>query len=201
MKIKPRYGHFNWMAPFYDRMLGRMHHTALIEHLQMTPGQWILDIGGGTGRVAQHLAAMPVHVIVADASPNMLDGSRRKGLSAVRSLAEQLPFASDSIDRITVVDAFHHFADQPLAAAEMVRVLRPGGRLIIEEPDLRRRMVKGIALAEKLVLMQSHFYSPPDLARLFEAQGAHHLKTITDRISALVVLSKVVPTHPPSELL
>lgn len=190
MNIKSRYGHFNWIAPFYDRVFGRMNHNVLLSHLQAEPHQRVLDIGGGTGRVAQTLAAIPVHVIVVDPSPNMLQGTRRKGLFAIRGLAEQLPFATDSIDRIYVVDAFHHFANQPLAAAEMMRVLRPSGRMVIEEPDLRLLSVKGIALAEKLALMQSHFYSPPDLAQLFETQGAHLLAMDKDQVSALIVLTK-----------
>lgn len=190
MKIRSRYGHFNWIAPFYDRVFGRMNHNVLLSHLQAEPNQWVLDIGGGTGRVAQTLAKISAHVIVVDPSPNMLQGTRRKGLLATRALAEQLPFHTDSIDRIYVVDAFHHFADQPLAASEMIRVLRPGGRLVIEEPDLRRLSVKAIALAEKLALMQSNFYTPPDLATLFEAQGARLLAIDADQISALVVLTK-----------
>ncbi|HEY52796.1 MAG TPA: methyltransferase domain-containing protein [Caldilineae bacterium] len=190
MKIKPRYGHFNWIAPIYDRVFGEMHHEVLFGHLQAKPGQLVLDIGGGTGRVAQGLADIGAHIVVVDPSPQMLDGTLEKGIPATRSLAEALPFVSDSIDRIYVVDAFHHFADQALAASELVRVLRPGGRLVIEEPDIRHLAVKGIAVAEKLALMQSHFCTPPDIARLFSQAGAQLLTIAPDRINVHVVLAK-----------
>lgn len=101
-----------------------------------------------------------------------------------RGLAEGLPFATGAIDRIFVVDAFHHFADQPLVASELVRVWW------IEEPDLRHLAVKGIAIAEKLALMQSHFYSPPALAELFVAAGGTLIEVTPDRISAHVLVTK-----------
>lgn len=190
MKIQSRHGHFDWLAPIYDRVFGAMTHEALFAHLDAHAGQLILDIGGGTGRVAEHLHRLDARVLVVDPSSGMLNLARAKGLPAVRSLAERLPFSSASIDRIYVVDAFHHFARQPEAARELLRVLRGGGRLVIEEPDLRRWPVKFVALAEKLALMQSHFYSPPDLARLFTAAGAELLTIAPDRLSAHIVLTK-----------
>ncbi len=190
MKIKPRYGHFNWIAPFYDRIFGVAHHDALFSHLQAESGQLVLDIGGGTGRVAQRLYEIDASVFVVDPSSKMLEGSREKCISSVRSIAEYLPFATDSVDRIYIVDAFHHFADQPRAASELMRVLRSGGRLVIEEPDIKHLLVKGVAVAEKLALMQSHFYRPADLARLFTDRGATLLTITPNSISAHIVLTK-----------
>lgn len=190
MKINSRHGHFNWIAPFYDRVFGSTNHDALFGHLAAEAGQLVLDIGGGTGRVAQRLRELGAQVIVVDPAPGMLRHAREKRLSAVRALAERLPFAADSIDRIYIVDAFHHFAHQGQAAIDLVRILRPGGRLVIEEPDLRRFSVKFIAVAEKAALMQSHFYSPSGLADLFAAAGAELVTITPDRISAHVVLTK-----------
>ncbi len=190
MKIRNRHGHFNFLAPFYDKFFGGMSHALLFQHLDVQSGHWVLDIGGGTGRVAQHVAAMGGQAIVVDPAPVMLSETRRKGLMGVRALAEQLPFATNSIDRILVVDAFHHFARQELAAAEMVRVLKPGGRLVIEEPDLRTTATKLIAVAEKVALMQSHFFAPADLAQLFEDQGARLMTITHEHISAQLVFTK-----------
>ncbi len=190
MKIRNRHGHFNFIAPLYDKVFGSMLHERIIEHLDARAGDLLLDIGGGTGRVSQHLAQAGVKVVVIDPSPGMLAGAQAKGLSGARALAEQLPFASNSIPRILIVDAFHHFARQELAARELVRVLQPGGRLVIEEPDLRTRSTRIIAILEKIALMQTHFMEPPAMAALFEAQGARLLTTTTENINAQIVLTK-----------
>ena len=59
-----------------------------------------------------------------------------------------------------MVDALHHVINHGQTAREMYRVLKPGGRIVIEEPDIRSFYVKLIAVAEKLLLMRSHFLSP-----------------------------------------
>jgi demethylmenaquinone methyltransferase/2-methoxy-6-polyprenyl-1,4-benzoquinol methylase len=178
------------MAPFYDRLFAGLDAGALATHLAMEPGMRLLDLGGGTGRVSAGLGISAAIVLVADPAPGMLRQARAKGLTAVRAQAEALPFATASFDRVLVVDAFHHFADQPLAAAEMVRVLKPEGRLLVAEPDLRRWPVKGIALAEKVLLMQSHFYAPEALASLFTVVGGRLVAIVRNGFSAYVVLTK-----------
>ncbi len=190
MKIRNRHGHFNLIGPFYDKVFGSMHHETLLRHLAMQPGELLLDIGGGTGRVAQHLLTSGARIIVVDPAPGMLQGTRQKGIDAVRGLAEQLPFASNSIPKILIVDAFHHFAQQPLAARELLRVLTPGGLLVIEEPDLRTTGTKIIAILEKIALMQTHFIAPPELAALFMRQGAELITITTENINAQIVLRK-----------
>ena len=167
-----------------------MRHDLLLQHLDARPGDLLLDIGGGTGRVAQHLAAAGVRVLVVDPSPSMLNATRAKGLPGVRALAEQLPFAHDSIERILIVDAFHHFARQEMAAQELMRVLKPGGRLVIEEPDLRTFGTKIIAILEKAALMQTNFIAPPEMVTLFEQYGARPIAITTENINAQIVLTK-----------
>jgi demethylmenaquinone methyltransferase/2-methoxy-6-polyprenyl-1,4-benzoquinol methylase len=69
------------------------------------------------------------------------------------------------------VDALHHFHDAAAATAEMARVLAPGGRLLIEEFDRARPLVRWLALGETLLGMGSRFLRAQDIRRLLERQG------------------------------
>jgi ubiquinone/menaquinone biosynthesis C-methylase UbiE len=162
---------FNWAAPLYDRIFHFSDPTQLLTLLEPGPEHRLLDVGGGTGRVTNVLVGHVGQACIIDVSPGMLLQAWEKGLCAYRGVAEHLPFRDGAFDRILIVDAFHHFRDWPWAATELLRVLRCGGRMVIEEPDIRNSMVKLIALGERLLLMRSRFYAPADLSRLFQVAG------------------------------
>ncbi len=105
----------------------------------------LLDVGGGTGRVAQSLGCATCALTVADVSRKMLKLAKAKpGLVSVCCAAEALPFPSKSFERIIMVDALHHVASQPATAGELWRILKPGGRLLIEEPTFSISSSKGL---------------------------------------------------------
>src|SRR5690606_14409370 len=133
----------------------------------------VVDVGGGTGRVAQLLRAEGHPVVVLDENWSMLQQARQKdGLGVLRGQSEKLPLASRSVERILMVDALHHVASQEHTARELWRVLKPGGTIVIEEPDLRRLVVRLLALAEKAALMRSRFLEPEAIAGLFPEAGS-----------------------------
>jgi demethylmenaquinone methyltransferase/2-methoxy-6-polyprenyl-1,4-benzoquinol methylase len=132
------FDHFDFLAPFYDRLIKLDEARRLEQHLALPTSGKLLDAGGGTGRVAHALREKASCVIVADLSIGMLrQAAVKDGLKPVCSLSEHLPFANAEFDRIVMVDAFHHVCDHIKTAHELWRVLRPGGRLVIEEPDVR----------------------------------------------------------------
>ena len=161
--------HFGLLAPFYERFIHPPHDTDWSGLLHLTHGQNILDVGGGTGRVSQLVSSNGHKIVILDASIQMLAEAQIKNhLQTTCALSETIPFPSKSFDRILMVDAFHHLEDQAASALEMWRILRPGGRLVIEEPDIRQFNVKLIALGEKLLLMRSHFWQAEKIANLFQ---------------------------------
>ena len=159
--------HFSILAPFYDRAIPFTRLDQMLEVLNLPHAGRLLDAGGGTGRVADVLRPHVGWVAVADVSHRMLMQARCKDLPATSTETEHLPFPDDSFDRVLMVDALHHVVSQAETIGELYRVLKPGGRLVIEEPDLRTFAVKMIAVAEKLALMRSHFLAPAQIADLF----------------------------------
>lgn len=164
------FDHFTHLAPFYDRAIPFTTLERLLAHGKFSESDFVLDAGGGTGRVASALAPHVKKVIVADLSQGMLVQADQKGLDAVHSPVETLPFGDKVFNRIVMVDALHHVCNQQEAADEMWRVLTPAGMIVIQEPDVRRFPVKLIALAEKIAFMRSHFLPPDRIAGLFKEQ-------------------------------
>jgi demethylmenaquinone methyltransferase/2-methoxy-6-polyprenyl-1,4-benzoquinol methylase len=164
--------HFNFLAPYYDQVISFSRLEKMVRVLDLPHAGTLLDAGGGTGRVASALRPHLGSIVVADVSWGMLTQARNKDLVATLAETENLPFADNVFDRVLMVDALHHVVSQSRTAAELFRVLRPGGRLVIEEPDLRTFPVKMIALAEKLAFMRSHFLAPAQIARLLPAAAS-----------------------------
>jgi demethylmenaquinone methyltransferase/2-methoxy-6-polyprenyl-1,4-benzoquinol methylase len=170
----PLLDHFGLIAPVYDKII-HIRDAEQLAQLLALPGQpanqnhkHLLDAGGGTGRVSGALQGIYCSKVVLDESMGMLRQARqKKRLEAVCSQAERLPFPDGAFDRIIMVDALHHVASQERTASELWRVLRPGGRLVIEEPDIRTMIVKLVAIVERISLMRSRFIPPKDIAKLF----------------------------------
>jgi len=183
--------HFALFAPFYDRLFASLDPARLKSLLGLPVEGRILDAGGGTGRVAQALSGLAGQIVVADESAAMLrvaDGKR--GIDAVRARAQRLPFADASFQRIILVDAFHHLGDQRAAAVELWRVLAPGGRLVIEDPDIRKLPVRLLALAEKVAMMRSCFLTPDSMGEMFRVLGGRVEIQDDDHLTAWVVVDR-----------
>lgn len=183
--------HFDLIAPLYDKVIPPPDPAQLAQVLRLPIDGWMLDAGGGTGRVASTLRPLVSRLVITDLSAAMLGQAQAKGLACpVQAQVERLPFPDGSFDRVLVVDALHHFADQWGAIAELVRVLRPGGRLVIEEPDIGFHRVKLIALAEKLAMMQSRFHAPDAIAAMAAAHGVEVSVLHNGWLSAWVIADK-----------
>src|SRR5581483_9433030 len=119
---------------------------------RLLPRGRVLDVGAGTGAFAGALAARGYRVTAVDDSLGMLRVFARQGATGVvQAPSDRLPFRSDAFDLVASIATFHHVAD-PAAVrrtvAEMVRVARPGGRVLVWDhnprnpywPRLMRRM-------------------------------------------------------------
>jgi ubiquinone/menaquinone biosynthesis C-methylase UbiE len=121
----------------------------------------------------------------------MLKQAKLKGrLWTAQSHIEQLPFPDESFERIMVVDALHHFYNQRQSIQELLRVLKTKGRLVIEEPNIDTFIIKWVALAEKLFLMRSHFFSSDEIVAIINELGCNACVYKDDRFFFWVVVEK-----------
>jgi demethylmenaquinone methyltransferase/2-methoxy-6-polyprenyl-1,4-benzoquinol methylase len=142
-------GVFDSVAPKYDLMndllSGGMHRAwkaYAVAVAAVQPGDRVLDIAGGTGDLARAFARQVGEtgtVVLTDINESMLRVGRDRlldeGLSlpAVACDAERLPWADASFDLVSVAFGLRNMTHKDRALAEMCRVLRPGGRLLVLE--------------------------------------------------------------------
>ena len=114
-----------------------------LELLDPEAGGRYLDVGAGTGADALACAKrFGVEVVGADSSRVMVEEATRRGLTeAVLADAHSLPFPAESFDGAWADRTFQHLADPVTALGEMVRVVKPGGRIVVVDPDYATQVV------------------------------------------------------------
>jgi ubiquinone/menaquinone biosynthesis C-methylase UbiE len=110
----------------------------LLDHMAPGADDILLDVAGGTGIVSRALANRVASAVVVDNTPAMIDEGRRHtaaeglhNLEFVRGEVANLPFADLAFTLVFARFALHHLTDPRPDLAEMVRVCRPGGRVVV----------------------------------------------------------------------
>ena len=142
---------FHSVASRYDLMndlmsggIHRLWKRFTIEFSGVRKGNSVLDIAGGTGDLAgrfSQLVGREGQVVLADINDSMLRVGRDKlldrgiqgNIEFVQADAQALPFPDDSFDCVTIAFGLRNVTDMPLALRSMLRVLKPGGRLLVLE--------------------------------------------------------------------
>jgi demethylmenaquinone methyltransferase/2-methoxy-6-polyprenyl-1,4-benzoquinol methylase len=133
---------FDRIARVYDLMnsvmTAGMHHRwreRAADLAAVGPGSRALDVATGTGDLAIELAGRGAEVTGLDFSEQMLELARRKapGIEWVRGNALELPYGDGEFDAVTVGFGARNFSDLGRGVAEMARVTKPGGRVVILE--------------------------------------------------------------------
>lgn len=139
-------GLFERVAPRYDLMndlmsagLHRLWKAFAVELARVRAGERVLDVACGSGDLARAFAARGADAWMTDVSAAMLTRGRDRLLDegriipAVQCDAERLPFPAAAFDCVAVGFGLRNMTRKEAALAEMVRVLKPGGRLVILE--------------------------------------------------------------------
>ncbi|WP_264668753.1 demethylmenaquinone methyltransferase [Arthrobacter sp. VKM Ac-2550] len=133
---------FDEVAPKYDVVndvlsMGqtRRWRRIVVDAVGAERGQRVLDLAAGTGTSSEPYADAGIHVVACDFSLGMLQvGKRRRpDIDFVAGDATSLPFADNSFDAVTISFGLRNVNEPRKALQEMLRVTKPGGRLVIAE--------------------------------------------------------------------
>ncbi len=157
---------FKLVARIYDRIIKPKNEISWQKLIcDFSLESTLLDVGGGTGRIADAMEKCFRKIIIYDVSHPMIKESKNKkgNIECVCGKVETLALEKNYFDAVIMVDTLHHVEDHQQAILAILNVLKPGGTFILEEPDIRKFPVKLIAVMEKLLLMRSHFLKPEEI--------------------------------------
>jgi ubiquinone/menaquinone biosynthesis C-methylase UbiE len=173
----------------------------------LAPGARVADLGCGSGTSTHLLAQAGYASVGLDLSARLLAAGRRRHptLALVAGDIEQSPFPDQSFDGLLLCGVVHHFPDPSRCAAEMFRLLRPGGRFVALDPN---RMNPFMWLYRDRT---SPFYSPlgvtenerpvlaDELAAVFSRAGflvsSHYLAGLAYRYVASARVRRLLPLY------
>lgn len=165
-----------WDAKLYDGAHGFVttHGESLIGLLNPQPGEKILDMGCGTGRLTAEIAEKGAIAIGLDASPEMIEAAKRDFPGVEFHLADGASFdLGTDFDAIFSNAALHWIKPPVEAAKAMAYALKPGGRLVFEMGGKRNVAHIEAALMQVGNLTESPWYFPSlaEYGAILESEG------------------------------
>ncbi len=167
----------SWFSTPLGQAVDLLEKDLLLRFAEPLAGKAVLDVGTGTGHFALFLAQQGARVVGVDVSRPMLRVAAEKNAMPplVQGDALALPFADDSFDMAFSVTALEFVPDAARAVAEMVRVCRPGGSLVLGVLNAwspwawaRRKAARG---NPEDPFASAHFFSPGEFRRMLSPHG------------------------------
>jgi 2-polyprenyl-3-methyl-5-hydroxy-6-metoxy-1,4-benzoquinol methylase len=170
----------DWAVKLFRKSVLKQRKLAEIRGLLGDPrGQRCLDLGSDNGVVSLLLRREGGRWASGDLIPETVDSIRSLVETDVHLVkGDALPFADAEFDRVVVVDMLEHVPDDAAFAAELARITKPGGRLIVNTPHLKktglRKLRHGLGQTDEKHGHLRPGYTEQDLRRLLEPAFALH---------------------------
>ncbi|MFA6252405.1 MAG: methyltransferase domain-containing protein [Candidatus Paceibacterota bacterium] len=166
---------FNVYSSRYDKFVNTFGYDEkdgiIIKELDPSPDQVILDIGGGTGRLARKISQYVKKFVVLDSSEKMLkEVPEDNKIETCLAMAQNIPFKDSSFDSILCIDALHHIKAIDETIREINRVIKKDGKIVICEFDIRGINGFMFWMFEKII-DNSKFIKPRELLVKMENNG------------------------------
>ena len=183
-----------WIGRFVLRNMNSRHSKVTdwgLSHISVEKHDTILDVGCGGGRTVSKLAVLASegNVYGIDYSPESISFARKTNkqwlasgrVEMIEATVSQLPFRENTFDLVTAVETHFWWPDLPVGMAEIFRVLKPGGTLMIVAEVYKGAQTRMATLVEKyLPLSGMKFLTVDEHRELFENAGYSEVKLATE---------------------
>ena len=186
-----------WNPETYGRDGAFVHELAggVLEWLGAQPGEHILDLGCGDGKLTQQLIDAGANVTGIDTSADMVAAARARGIKADQGSAESLPYPDHAFDAVFSNAALHWVRGQDEMLSQVHRVLRPGGRFVAEMSG--HGNIAAIRVAFAAVLARHGFASLGDRGNFYptEAEYKRMLESHSFTVEKIALILRPTPLN------
>jgi ubiquinone/menaquinone biosynthesis C-methylase UbiE len=166
----------------------------MTQHIDISPGDILLDVGGNTGKITEVYARDCKEIVVLDPKHAAVEYGRtyRPHIKFVEGEAENIPSPGGYFDKVVACASFHHFPQQDKGLEEMKRVLKPNGKMIIMEIDPNSGRGKWLKICEGMLHTGAKFYEPLQLMKKVEEHGLKVLSVNPSTLGYFLTATKVI---------
>ena len=182
-----------WIGRFFLWIMNHSHSSLTdwgLQHVTVGKRFTILDVGCGGGRTIQKLAALATEgkVYGVDYAKGSVAGSRAKNRRSIQAgrvaiaqgTVSRLPFADGSFDLVTAVETQYYWPNLVADMQEILRVLKPGGALIIMAESYKKGQTNKL-LQPVMKVLNAAYLSVAEQRELFLAAGFQDVETFEER--------------------
>lgn len=188
-------------APAVDRM-----NASAASLLEVADGMRVLDIGCGVGASTAYIARHVSRGLVAgvDSSLSILGSSvQPEGATLLAAAGDTLPFCEGAFNCVQVARVLMHLSEPELVVSEGVRVLRRGGRILLNDPDSRALVIGGVngSLVEAVLPIRQSYVKSPFAGSMHRSWLKHTGIGEIDSVPTIRVATSVADLEPHTQLI